>query len=222
MKNSQKILNIVLIISILIGDALFISIGGLISKSIASILFVLLGLVNLFYALKFGTSQKKFTILMCIGLFFAMLGDILLEIIFVVGAGFFAIGHVFYFISYCTLLPFKPKDLIFSTVIFIPSLLVLFFVPVFDFGGIFMQCVCIAYALVISLMVGKSISNYVQNKSILNLIILIGSCLFFFSDFMLVFSVFADISIIFSLLCLITYYPAECALAYSITKTQSA
>lgn len=79
-----------------------------------------------------------------------------------------------------------------------------------------MEIVCIAYALIISLMVGKAISNYVQTKTKLSLVILVGSCLFYFSDFMLVFNVFADISEIFGVLCLSTYYPAEILLAYSI------
>ena len=93
--------------------------------------------------------------------------------------------------------------------------------PIFDFGGIVMHIVCIAYAAVISCMVGKSISNYIHNKTLLNLIILVGSALFCFSDLSLVFYSFSDVlpRVLTIVLCLGTYYPAECILAYSIFKS---
>ena len=71
-------------------------------------------------------------------------------------------------------------------------------------------------------MVGKAVSNYIQDRSVQNLIILIGSILFFVSDFMLLLNLFSTIKIrvfgqsLFRLLCLTTYYPAEFMLAHSI------
>ena len=93
--------------------------------------------------------------------------------------------------------------------------------PIFDFGGIIMHLVCITYAAIISCMVGKSISNYIHNKTLLNLIILVGSALFCFSDLSLVFSCFSSVfpKVLTNVLCLGTYYPAECILAYSIFKS---
>ena len=108
--------------------------------------------------------------------------------------------------------------MIYSALIFVPSLLIILLVPIFDFGGITLQILCCVYAFVISIMVGKAIANFIKDKSALNLIILIGSVLFFFSDFMLLFNVFSDISRVFGILCLATYYPAENLLAYSILK----
>lgn len=220
MNKMFKIFNTALIIAILTGDILYITIGGLLTKSITSILFVCLGIVNFLYIIK-KTSNKRFAIMMLIGLFFAMLGDILLEIEFIIGAALFAIGHIFYFMAYNTLQKFKVRDLLISTCIFVPSILIILFVPIFNFGGTLMQIVCIIYASIISLMVGKAISNLVEYKSILNILIVIGSCLFFISDFMLLFNVFADVHIIFEILCLATYYPAEIFLAYSISKSIS-
>lgn len=215
MKKTVLITNIILAIAIIIGDIFYITIGGLLTKSITSLLFVSLGVLNLIFALKNKTELKKFCIIMVVGLFFAMLGDILLEIEFVVGAALFAVGHIFYFVAYCTLQKFEVKNLIPSACIFVPSALIILLVPIFDFGGIFMQVVCLIYALIISLMVGKSISNLINHKSLLNIILVVGSCLFFFSDFMLVFNVFADVPRIFGILCLATYYPAEIILAMS-------
>lgn len=218
-----KILNIILISLILIGDILYIcaeqnllKINDLATKSITSILFVTLGIINCIFSFK--KDNKIFFILMLTGLFFAMLGDILLEIEFIVGALLFAIGHVFYYSAYTSLQKFNPRDILIGITIFIPSLIILLLVPLFDFGSSLMQIVCIIYALIISLMVGKSISNLTFKKSTLNILLVIGSCLFFFSDFMLLFNVFASISRLFGILCLATYYPAEIILAYSLSK----
>lgn len=217
MNKILNITNIVIMIAIIIGDIFYITIGGLTIKSITSLLFVVLGIVNFAFIIK-NTNQKRFSIFMILGLFFAMLGDIMLEIEFIVGAALFAIGHIFYFISYSSLHKFKLIDLFISACFLVPATIIILLVPIFDFGGTLMQIVCLVYALIISLMVGKSISNLVKEKSLLNLLIVIGSCLFFFSDFMLLFNVFADVHIIFGILCLATYYPAEIFLAYSLTK----
>ena len=101
------------------------------------------------------------------------------------GAIIFALGHVFYFFAYSQLVKFEWKDLIYGACILVPSVLVITLVPLFDFGGIVMQLVCIIYAVIISMMVGKAISNYIKVKSNINLFILVGSILFFISDLML-------------------------------------
>ena len=212
-----NVFNILMLVLLMISDLLFIVDGGLLIKSVASLIFVIIGFVNLIYTIK--TKGKSISAyLLFIGLCFACLGDIFLEIEFIVGAILFAVGHVFYFISYCKIIKFQWKDLMFSAMIFIPSLCVILFVPIFNFGGAVMQILCCIYAFVISIMVGKATANFIKERSILNLIILIGSILFFFSDFMLLFHVFSDLGRVFLILCLATYYPAEFMLAYSILK----
>ncbi len=218
MNKTFKLLNILLIALILAGDVAYILCGTLVAKSITSLLFVALGALNFVWVFKRQGTNKKFCILMLLGLVFAMLGDILLEIEFIIGAALFALGHVFFFSSYLTLHRFKIRDLAYAALIFVPSLLILLFVKIFDFGGTLMQLVCIAYALIISLMVGKAVSNLTQRRSGLNILLTVGSCLFFISDFMLLFNVFASVPRIFGILCLATYYPAEIALALSISK----
>lgn len=222
MKKTWNVLNILLIIAVCIGDIFYMIYNdSLLIKSLTSAGFVILGIINLAYAIKNNTDKKKFAIIMLIGLTFAMLGDIVLELHFILGAGLFAIGHIFYFIAYCQLIPFRWKDLIYGAIIFIPVTLFIIFAPFFDFGGIVMELVCIIYAIIISCMVGKSISNYIQDKSLLHLFVLIGSILFMFSDFMLLLNVFADLPRIVGILCLASYYPAECILAYSLLLTKN-
>ena len=159
-----------------------------------------------------------FAIWLFVGLVFAFLGDVLLEIEFIVGAALFALGHVFFFISYCFLSKINLQDILCALFIFVPSLLIILLVPIFKFEGI-MKIVCVVYALIISFMVGKALSNYLKDKSITNIIILIGSCLFFFSDMMLLFANFGNV-LVCGVFCLLTYYPAEFFLAYSILKNK--
>ena len=221
MKKTWNILNILLILAVCIGDIFYIIFNdSLLIKSLTSAGFVIIGIINLIFVLNNKTSKKHFSIIMLVGLIFAMLGDIILELHFIMGAVLFAIGHIFYFIAYSYLLPFKWKDLIYGAMIFIPVTLFILLAPIFDFGGIVMELVCIIYAVIISCMVGKSISNYIQDKNLLHLIILIGSLLFMFSDFMLLLNVFANLPRIVGILCLASYYPAECILAYSILLTK--
>ena len=209
------ILNCILLALILAGDVLYIVFGDLWLKGLTSAFFVLLGVINLIYAIKNKSIKQKFSIILVIGLIFAMLGDIILNIHFISGAILFAVGHVFFFMSYCFLQKFSWKDLLFGAIIFIPSVLVITLVPIFDFGGVLMEIVCVMYALIISLMVGKAISNLIRERNLLNLIIVLGSVLFFFSDLMLLLDVFGNLPVV-GILCLATYYPAEFLLAHSI------
>ena len=215
-RHFKLILNIALILFVSIFQDLYIKEGSIAFKSLASIGFVLLGTLNLIFAIKNKSIKLKFSIIMVIGLFFAMLGDILLEIEFLVGAIFFAVGHVLFFISYCFVEKFKWIDLIAGAILAVSSTLVIILVPVFDFGSSTMEVLIILYAVIISLMLGKAITNFIRNRNLLNLIILIGSILFFFSDFMLLLDWFMDAGRNISLLCMVAYYPAECLLGHSI------
>jgi len=194
----------------------YILTDSLLVKSLTSFGFVLIGVIGLCCELKNKTSNKKFCIIMFLGLFFAMLGDIVLELEFIVGALLFAVGHVFFFVAYCTLRKFKLKELIPCALIFVPATLLILLLPIFDFGGVLMQVVCVIYAIIISFMTGKAIVNYVKIKNVFSLMIMVGSVLFLFSDLMLLFNVFSNVSKVFGYLCLGTYYPAECILATSL------
>lgn len=209
-------LNVLLIAGIMIGDVCYIVLGGLLAKSLTSALFVVLGAVNLLFLILNKEKNLKFPFIMLLGLVFAMCGDIVLEVEFIVGAALFAIGHIFYFVAYCFLAKFKWIDLLYGAVIFVPSVLLITLAPFFDFGGVLMEIVCVVYAIIISCMVGKSISNLISKRNLQNILIVIGSILFFFSDLMLLLNIFASLPRVVGILCLVTYYPAECFLAFSI------
>ena len=159
-----------------------------------------------------------FPAMMMIGLSLCWIADIVLNITFIPGALIFAIGHVFYFIAYNRLIRFEKKDLIPSIIIFVCAASLVLFVPIFDFGIPLMQYIILGYALIISLMVGKAISNMRRENTSLTKLIVFGSILFFFSDLMLLLCYFAGAPQITDSLCLFTYYPGQYLLAHSIYR----
>lgn len=184
-------------------------------KSLDSILFVLCGFFNLILLYKFRkTSGIWKSFFMMLGLIFACIGDIVLIGNFVLGAIFFAIGHVWFLVYFYALQKFNYKDILIGGIIFLISLLLILFLPVFNFGDFL--AIVIVYALIISMMLGKAFSNFLCKMNIQNLVVFIGAFLFFFSDLMLVFDNFSTLSGVFGYLCLSTYYPAEFLLAISI------
>lgn len=221
MKNLKPIdlFNLLFLITIIITDVMYMFINGneYIFKTLPTITFVIGGLVNLIYVLKHNEKYNefsKFKYFMMAGLVSAALGDILLIDFFVLGVTFFALGHVLFFISFCFVIRINLLDLIVSLIIFIPVLLLLLLYKGFNFNGLLP--VIILYALIISFMMGKTISNLIRENTKKNLLLVIGSMLFTLSDLVLVFRLFAGAPRIFSVLCVALYYPAEFFLAYSI------
>ncbi len=186
-------------------------------KTTASVLFVVLGVVNFIFAFFMGKERNRlFKYFMLTALVFACLGDILLIDYFIVGAILFAIGHIFFFVSYSLLHKIHWRDFLISLIIFGVALIVILVPKIYDFNG--MLPIVIVYAFVISFMLGKSISNLFEKKYFgKDLFIMLGSLLFFLSDLMLLFNRFSDVSALFGTFCLVFYYPAEVLLAISIT-----
>ncbi len=214
MKKKIVIFNIVMFVLILIADYFYMQDWSLIPKSIGSGLFVLQAIGNFVYILK-NNKPIKFAIWQIVALAVAMLGDIFLNINFIVGGIIFAIGHVLFFIAYCQISKIHWKDLIYGFVIFAISLLIILFLPILNFYNNSYLVLCLSYAFIISFMVGKAFSNLLSKKSKITLFIFIGSVLFFISDFSLLLSSFGNVrNAVY--LCLITYYPAQSLLANSI------
>ena len=212
------ILNLFMCALLFCADTMFILEGELIIKSIASLIFVVIGFVNLIYMTKVKRIRRLSAYLLFLGLCFACLGDIILEREFIVGGILFAVGHIFYFLSYCKVISFRWKDLIFGFTLFVVSICVIFLLPIFKDLEMIIKILCSSYALVISLMVGKAISNAFRRASQLNIILLIASMLFFISDLTLLFNVFGQGDSALTVICLLTYYPREFLLAFSILK----
>ena len=179
-------LNLALALTIIAVDIAYILLGQAYTyKTTASVLFVVLGIVNFVFAFFMGKERSKlFKYFMLTALIFACLGDIVLIEHFIIGAVLFAIGHVFFFIAYSTLYKIKFRDVLISLAIFGVALIVILVPDIFSFGS--MLPVVIVYAFIISFMLGKSISNLFANKYLgKDILIMLGSLLFFLSDLML-------------------------------------
>lgn len=198
------------------GGILFAIQRGLETKIPASFCFLLLGCINFHWLIKRDSSRRGFAMTLLLGLIFGFAADIVLEFHFLAGAGIFALGHICYVAAYCRLLPKVRQDCLCCLWIILPAAALVLFLPVLDFGTSFMRNIVLGYAVIISLMTGKAVSNYRRSPSPLTKCLLIGSILFFFSDFMLLFAFFTDIGRIANILCLLTYYPGQALLAASI------
>ncbi len=213
---SMQRLNLLFFFLTWAGGILFAIQRGLETKIPASFCFLFLGCINTAFLLKHTQKDRGFALSMLAGLFFGFLADIVLQLHFLGGAAIFALGHVCYVIAYFCLLSRGRGDCLCCLSIMLPSSALVLFLPVLDFGATFMQAVVLGYAVIISLMSGKAWSNYRRSPSPLTKCILLGSLLFFFSDFILLFAYFTDIGRIANILCLTTYYPGQAILASSI------
>ena len=216
MKKSFAILNIFLIAAVFACNYFYITDGGSDLKALTSSLFVLLGLVNLIGSAVVKSRRIRFCVTMTAGLVLAMLGDIMIGRNFIIGALLFALGHIGYFAAQCFIMRFGVRDAACGAVLFAAVAAFLLLCPLLEFGDETIHLLCIAYALIISLMTGKAESDFFRGKSVLTAVLAIGSLLFFFSDLMLVFDQFMGMGHTSAVLCLSTYYPAQCLLAYSI------
>lgn len=220
-EKTVKRINIALAVVAIIGGLCYDTIAhNLITKTIASSAFFLQGLLNAVYGFSHKWRKQNFAVIMVSGLFFGLAADIVLEIDFLVGALVFAVGHVCYIAAYCRLLPLKMRDLLPGAFIFAVTAGMVLLLPIFDFGSMAMQMVCVIYAGIISVMFGKSLSNYRAAPGKLTKILVVGSFLFLFSDLMLLFASFADVPDIFNSLCVNVYYPAQTLLAWSLLCTE--
>ena len=216
MKKIMLALNIVLGALCLFLIILYDCCGGLMLKGITAAGFVLLGLINVLYAWLAKSDHRPFALRMLLGLTVCMIGDIVLNLSFIPGAIIFALGHILYCIAFGKLNQYRKNDFFPITAVTLLSLAILLLTPGLHFGSSVMACIVYIYALIISLMVGKAIANYLRGHSALTALQMLGAILFYFSDLMLLLLSFADAPHITDVLCLYTYFPGQCLLAHSI------
>lgn len=215
-KKTIYIINAILFAVLVVLDVLYLQFSTpYVFKTLASVFFVFIALFNFIIQIK-NKSGHKYIYFMLIGLIFACAGDIALIDYFEVGAGLFAVGHILYFIAFCTLIKIKWQDLVCFVFYFGFSLAVILGYPYFDFKGMFI--LVIAYAFIICIMLAKATTNAFlsKQKSLVNVLIFVGALLFYISDVCLLFNVFGNLPKIVDIMCLCTYYPAQGLLASSV------
>lgn len=213
MKKTAVCLNVIFIVLSLALDIALIITNIKVFKFTASVAFMIAATVNLIYVFKCVPSAKRPAVILTAGVFFAMSADIAIELNFIMGAALFAIGHICYIVSYSLMQRFHPTDLIPAAVLFVPCSLFMVLFPGFDYGGVAMEALCLIYAVIISVMAGKAVMNFIREKSRLSIILALGSVLFVISDIMLLMHGFSSIEAPFDELCVSIYYPAQCLLA---------
>ena len=215
-EHAIRLVNGLLFLALFAGMILYMQKGGLAIKSCASGLFVLMGLVNLSFLLTNKVRPLHFPLLMASGLLFSMLGDIFLGVFFPLGVGFFALGHLAYLLGCCRLRPYGKKAFMLGGAIFLGAAALLIWAPCFQWTNPALLLLLLAYALIISLMLGKALEDFYARRDFLQGILALGSALFFFSDLMLAFYMFGDASRVMDRLCLLSYFPGQGLLALSL------
>ena len=215
MKKTVFLLNAVLIIFTAVMCAIYKNNYQLWLKALTASGFVAIGAVNFVHTLVLK-KKKGFPLFAFMGLALCMAGDIILFKNFILGAAVFVLGHIMYVAAYCALKKVCLTDIIVIPLTAAASLGFILFCPAFDFGGAVMTAVAAVYALVISVMLGKAISNLITERSLLHLIILLGSLMFFVSDIALAFNIFGGSPAWSNTLCLFTYFPGQCVIALSL------
>ena len=191
--------------------------GGLWLKGFTSSWFVILGGVNLWAARTAQRKQLQLLILVEAGLLCGMCADILLPVVFLAGVGMFALGHILYLIAFYSLEKYRPLDL----KIMIPlGLFSVFFVmgtPWITVEDPFLQKLVPVYALLISAMLAKAISNWVCRPGLFRGLLALGSLLFWFSDLVLAVDMFGQASRLTWIFCSYAYWPGQNILAHALS-----
>lgn len=186
-------------------------------KCLTSSVFVIMGIINFIYLIKFKKSNFLLPLIVLVGLIFALLGDALINEFFILGAASFALGHIAFLISYFKSGKTNLIDIIICTLLLSLSVLIITNAPILVFEDKILHVVIIIYAVIISVMLGKAISNFIHVRNLHNLILMVASILFYISDFFLLIAWFSTIEGIWtSNICMATYYPALSLIALSL------
>lgn len=215
-KITLKIVNIILLLCAAACLVCYDIFGGLWLKGVTSSWFVLLGAVNLWAARQLPWKNRRVLILIEAGLFCGMCADVLLGIVFFAGVGVFALGHVFYLVAFYFLERFRLRDLVMSLPAAAVSIFLVVGTPWIHVEDPVMRAILIVYALIISAMLGKAVSNLVSQSDTFRWLLAIGSIMFWFSDLILLMDMFGTSSRLTWILCSYSYWPAQNILAHAL------
>lgn len=198
--------------------------GKLVTKTLASVLFFVIGILCT-VATPLGSGRVYYPVLMLIGLFLGLVGDVALEYqnvfprkrekYFLAGLTAFMFGHAFYIILFMCVAKITFLQFFAGLVAFL-VLVVLMHVLKLSFGDMHMPVMI--YAAVIALMVGFAFGALVYAPGLQTTMIFIGAVSFAVSDVVLAYLYFGPRRIQKKLpvINLSTYYLAQILFALSI------
>ncbi|MBP5465130.1 MAG: lysoplasmalogenase [Treponema sp.] len=206
------------------------------AKTITSILFVLTGIFAM-RERRGGVKGGPYARLVLTGLLFGLIGDVFMALnkdfggfLYVsVGLVTFALGHVFYLIAFSRKSRFHWFNLI-PLLIIIPAILIaVSLTGKFKFSPPALFYAVIAYGVILSCMVGRSLSftDFREHPAFVRLTI-IGTILFATSDLILLFIMFytpvaslpsnTPVRVTLSVFNLLTYYVGQGLIALSLKE----
>lgn len=178
--------------------------------------FATLAVVNAAFAFALNRPNRRFYVAAVCGLLCAALGDVLIGFDFIAGAAAFGVGHLALIVAFSFARRFGRLDAVLSVAIFLFAAAFLNFFPGIAFATPVLKGVCVGYAAVISVMLGKATGNFIDSQTVVNGAFASGAFLFFFSDLMLALNAFVGRWAWCDAACLATYFPAVYLLAFSL------
>ncbi len=201
-------------------------------KALASILFVCAGL----FAARERRSGSSYVRFILLGLIFGCVGDISMqisdikgELYFIIGLVTFALGHVFYLVAFFKKSSFRWYNLILTLLVIPAAIVGIPLSQAFEFNPGFLFFAVIAYGVIMTFMVGKSLS-FVEFKGHPRFVqmTIIGAILFGISDIILLFILFFKpvsslaqfdpFLLMLRMVGLVTYYVGQGLIALSLKK----
>ena len=150
------------------------------------------------------------------GLVCGMCADVLLGVAFFAGLGVFTLGHALYLAALYSLERFSPRELWLFVPVAAVSVFVVTGTPWITVEDPVMQILVAAYAVIISVMLSKAVSNLIHRPGLARWLIALGSVLFFFSDLILAIDMFGQASRLTWVLCSYSYWPGQNLLAHAL------
>ena len=178
--------------------------------------FATLAVVNATFAFALKRPNRRFYVAATFGLLCAALGDVLIGFDFVAGAAAFGVGHLALIVAFSTARRFGRLDAVLSVALLLFAAAFLNFFPGISFATPALKGVCVGYAAVISVMLGKAIGNFASSQTVAHGAFALGAFLFFFSNMMLALNAFVGRWSWTDAACLATYFPAVYLLAFSL------
>lgn len=186
-------------------------------KFVTSGIFVLMGAINLIYALTKKNGNSKYSIVMFVALLFSFGGDVAIEYEFIAGAASFAIAHICFVVAFYYINKFHWSDVALGLLLAVPTVLVLALVPKFSFHtDPVLKTVSCIYGVIIAFMLAKSITTLYFKRNFLSLLTFIGAITFVISDVFLVTHRFISDANVWLHGCSALYFPALLVFAFTV------
>ena len=188
-------------------------------KILTSLSFVITGFLS-FYANKDKSEEyTKFAKTILIGLVLSFFADVLLDLFFEIGFGFFFIAEITYFIALLKINKPTKKYWIAITILFFAFFFFEYFNPWTNLGILFWPLMVYLFFLISNTVIS---AKQFKSESKVTKILHIGMMFFLISDFVLQFKIFTDFSQMakawYGILNGIFYFPGQLLIAYSLSK----